>query len=126
MPINTEPVCNGSQEQLTDNRATVRDERVFPGRRNPKWAHLDVVRSHVEGHFAALLRLEDGPREITLVVSREPCSEPESLQGCEELLRDIIPVGKAIHVFVGGVDENGRSLELRYFRSYWGTGKGVK
>ncbi|MGW0433690.1 DddA-like double-stranded DNA deaminase toxin [Micromonospora sp. NPDC003197] len=79
--------------------------------------HPVTVTDHVEGHVAARLRAENGPRDVTLVINKAPCDDRPF--GCNQLLPHVIPSGTRLTVYV--VDASG----LRLHRIYEGTGKGI-
>jgi hypothetical protein len=105
-PLHDRPIVNGARGAVVDNRATLR----------PRWRHLDVALTHVEGHVAAIMREPDGPKQVVLVVSREPC--PGEL-GCRKLLPGMLPADAHLSVYVA--DRDG----VRYFDTYLGTGAGA-
>jgi hypothetical protein len=79
--------------------------------------HPVTVTDHVEGHVAARMRVDGGPREVTLVINKAPCADRPF--GCDRLLPDIIPAGSRLTVYV--VEANGPRL----YRTYEGTGKAI-
>jgi hypothetical protein len=64
------------------------------------------------------MREPDGPKDVVLVVSKQPCGPP---RGCDVILRRILPAGSRLTVYVA---EKGKPV--RYFDSYEGTGRGVQ
>ncbi|MFV2021394.1 DddA-like double-stranded DNA deaminase toxin [Micromonospora sp. LOL_023] len=77
-----------------------------------------TVTDHVEGHVAARMRAEDGPRDVTLVINKPPCDDRPF--GCHQLLPHIIPAGSRLTVYV--VEEGGARLHS----TYHGTGKAIR
>jgi hypothetical protein len=57
-----------------------------------------TVTDHVEGHVAARMRAENGPRDVTLVINKTPCDDRPF--GCHQLLPHIIPAGSRLTVYV--------------------------
>jgi hypothetical protein len=87
----------------------------------PDWHRTDQVTwEHAEGHAAAYLRHPDTPDHIDVVVNNEPCRSNGPYVGCEEVLRDEIPQGKSMTVYV----TDGRNT--RPHDTYHGTGRGVR
>lgn len=76
-----------------------------------------TVTNHVEGHVAARMRADNGPREVTLVINKTPCDDRPF--GCDQLLPHIIPAGSRLTVYV--VEAEGP----RFHRTYEGTGKAI-
>lgn len=70
----------------------------------------NLVRAHVEGHAAAIMRLRDmGPGdEAALEINRVPCA---GVNGCAHLLPRMLPPGATLHVY--GPDG--------YYRAFVGT-----
>jgi hypothetical protein len=96
-----------------DDRQHLDDER-FASRRigsasrglAGRYRLVRTFTDHIEGHVAARMREPGGPDHVVLA-------------GCDRLLRDILPVGKTITVYVK--DENG----VRLYGVFEGNGKGV-
>jgi hypothetical protein len=85
------------------------------------WHPTDQVTwEHVEGHAAAYLREPDTPDHLDIVVNNEPCRGNGPYVGCEEVLRDEIPQGKSMTVYVTD------SRITRPHDTYHGTGRGVR
>lgn len=82
-----------------------------PGLRHP-WAKMLVANDHAEGHTAALMRGEGGPREATLYLNNAPCRFPPF--GCDQTLPAQLPQGARLTIHWPG----GSKL-------YIGTGEGV-
>jgi hypothetical protein len=78
--------------------------RTIAGRGVPGFNNITL--SHVEGHAAAIMRIE-GVRTAILEINRVPC---QGRNGCEVNLRRMLPPGARLHVF--GPDN--------FFRSYVG------
>jgi nucleic acid/nucleotide deaminase of polymorphic system toxin len=113
------PLTNGRRGGFEDTaNATTLSRKRVGARDQPLWYQLDVALTHVEGHVAARMREPDGPHEVVLVVTREPCGGE---LGCDAMLRSLIPRRATLYVYVA---EPGRPA--RYFRSYTGDGKGVR
>jgi hypothetical protein len=70
----------------------------------------NLVRAHVEGHAAAIMRFRDmGPGdEAALEINRVPCP---GVNGCAYLLPRMLPPGATLHVY--GPDG--------YYRAFVGT-----
>jgi len=80
------------------------DERFVSGRVESarqrlagRYALVRTFTDHVEGHVAARLRMPGGPAHVILVQNQEPC---KYAAGCDRLLRDVLPVGTSITVYV--------------------------
>ena len=112
----------------------LRDDRIISGSDGPGWApagqpspglrpdyppsRWESAKRHVEGHTAALMRQPDGPRDVVLVVSKEPCGPP---WGCDVILARILPSGSRLSVYVAE-----RGQPARFYKTYDGTGRGVQ
>ncbi len=84
-----------------------------------RWDLMTTATQHVEGHTAAVLRKPAAAKEVTLVVTQEPC-DPWPF-GCDRILGAIMPVGSKLDVFV--VDSP--DAAPRYWDTYYGDGEGV-
>lgn len=67
------------------------------------------------------MRKPDAPREVTLVVNKEPCRDDP--YGCDRILRHVIPAGSRLTVYVRNPHT---SDGVTVFKVYEGTGKGIK
>jgi hypothetical protein len=99
------------------------DERFVSGRIESaaqglagRYRLVRTFTDHIEGHVAARMREPGGPDHVVLVQNNEPC---QYAAGCHRLLRDVLPVGKTITVYVK--DQQG----VRRYGVYEGNGKGV-
>jgi hypothetical protein len=66
------------------------------------------------------MREPDGPREVTLVLNNPPCARGRF--GCDNILRDIIPTGSHLRVYV---KDTSQVDGLRFHGSYVGTGRAI-
>jgi hypothetical protein len=115
--LTKEPIVNGSDGQVVDNARTLRTD-VFP------YNHRgNIGLSHVEGHVAAIIRervreASQQSMHVSLVITREPC---EGVLGCRKLLRDLIPTGSSITVYVKRDGE-----PPKWFGTFDGNGKATR
>ena len=79
-----------------------------------------VTREHVEAHAAAMLRKPGSPNEAVLVINKPTCVSRGEYVGCDELLPDMLPVGKSLAVYV----TDGTRTTLS--KTYAGTGRGLE
>lgn len=115
--LTKEPIVNGSAGQIVDNARTLRTD-AFPYN-----IRGNIGLSHVEGHVAAVIRerfmnAPTDPLQVSLVLTREPC---EGKLSCRKLLRDLIPQGSSITVYVKREDGS-----LRLFDTFNGNGKALR
>ncbi|MEV6596113.1 DddA-like double-stranded DNA deaminase toxin [Actinoplanes sp. NPDC051346] len=103
-------IVSGAVGQLVNNQATLRMEA------RPWNMRGNIALAHVEGHVAALMREQNGPRHVSLVITRDPCDGP---YGCDERLPDMLPAGSTLTLYVR---EGGG---LRFFKKYIGNGRVV-
>jgi len=83
----------------------------------------NIGMTHVEGHVAAIIReraraAPTEPVHASLVLTREPC--PGRL-GCQALLRDLLPAGSSITVYV-----KQKSGPPTWFDTFDGNGRVVR
>lgn len=82
------------------------------------WHRYLSVTTHVEGHAAALLRRPGAPRQVTLVVSKDPCGND---YGCAAVIPDVLPRGARVSVFVANEDRT-----VKRIVPFIGNGKGLE
>jgi hypothetical protein len=109
-PLSEQPYRSGR------NIAGTADLRPLPGLRGFPWTLTD----HVESVVAQHMRRPGAPRDVTLVVNNEPCTDDP--YGCDRVLRHIIPAGSRLTIHVM---DSEHPDGVRLFRRYDGTGKGI-
>jgi hypothetical protein len=110
----------------TAGNPNIQSGRIGPGQGAPGlrreadtlWHQLKSATEHVEGHVAALMRRQDGPRAVSLALTQPPCSRRP--YGCEYVVRSLLPRGSRLTVYVA--DRHGTP---RYHGTFIGTGEGV-
>ena len=75
-----------------------------------------VVTDHIEGKLGARMRQQDGPRDVTLIINKDPCPGP---MGCDSTMPGVIPEGSTVTIYVRAADG------VRHFGTYRGTGEGI-
>ncbi len=86
----------------------------------PKGHFPYTFTDHVEGRVAEAMRRPGAPREVSVVLSNEPCSKYR--YSCERILPHILPPDSRLRVFV---KDSGAPDGVRWYRDYDGTGKGI-
>jgi len=86
-PLTDEPFTSGRVKSATHGLRPVRGG-----------GHPVTVTDHVEGHVAARMRADDGPREVTLVINKAEAPCDDRPFGCDRLLPHIIPNGSRLTV----------------------------
>ncbi len=109
-PLSAEPWRSGR------NIASTSDLRPIPGLKGFPWTLTD----HVESRAAQQMRRPGAPREVSLVVNKEPCTDDP--YGCDRILRHIIPAGSRLTIYV---QDPNAPAGVRTVGQYEGTGKGI-
>jgi hypothetical protein len=105
----SKPIWSGVQGPGANAPGLRRDDKVN------QWHRLKSAIEHVEGHVAAIMRRDTGPKDAVLVLSQPPCPGP---YGCATILPALLPARSRLAVYVVGTD--GRT---RYWKTYTGTGE---
>ena len=86
------------------------------------WKTNSTMTWHIEGHAAALMRQQD-IKNAVLYINTVPCKRPKgwpAIKGCDETLKDILPAGYTLTVFL-------RDGSYTYGKAVFrGNGKGLK
>ncbi|GAA0909297.1 hypothetical protein Vau01_105920 [Virgisporangium aurantiacum] len=110
-PLTDQPYRSGH------NIASTADLRPLPALKGFPWTLTD----HIEARVAQEMRQSGAPRDVSLVLNNEPCTDDP--YGCDRMLRHVIPAGSRLTIYVTDPDAPGGA---RLFRRYDGTGKGIK
>nr|WP_080643366.1 DddA-like double-stranded DNA deaminase toxin [Salinispora arenicola] len=79
-----------------------------------------TLTDHVESRAAQQMRRPGAPREVSLVVNKEPCTDDP--YGCDRILRHIIPAGSRLTIYVQDPEA---PAGVRTVGQYEGTGRGI-